>query len=280
MKLHTIDTGFFKLDGGAMFGSVPKSIWNRLNPANEHNMCNWAMRCLLIEDGDILILIDNGIGEKQSEKFFGYYYLNGEASLKKSLNKLGFGLDEITDVFLTHLHFDHCGGGVQWNSDRTKFEMTFPNAKYWTHKAHWEHALDSNPREKASFLKENLLPMQEAGHLYFVDDSGIFTDNMKFKVVGGHTESMMLPQISYKDKTILFAADLFPSTAHIPVNYVMAYDINPLETMKVRGEVLKEALENDFIIFYEHDPIVECSTVRITERGAYKSLDTFKLSEL
>jgi len=280
MKLHTIDTGFFKLDGGAMFGSVPKSIWNKLNPADENNMCNWAMRCLLVEDGDRLILIDNGMGDKQSEKFFGYYYLNGDDTLEKSLNKLGFGLDEITDVFLTHLHFDHCGGGVRWNKDRTKFEMTFPNGKYWTHKAQWEHALDSNPREKASFLKENLLPMQEAGHLYFVEESNVFSPNFSFKVVGGHTESMMLPQLKYKDKTILYAADLFPSTAHIPVNYVMAYDIRPLETMRTSAEILKEALENDFVIYYEHDAFVECSTVQLTERGAYKALDKFKLSEL
>jgi glyoxylase-like metal-dependent hydrolase (beta-lactamase superfamily II) len=280
MKLHTIDTGFFKLDGGAMFGSVPKSIWNKLNPADDKNMCNWAMRCLLVEQGDRLILIDNGIGEKQSEKFFGYYYLNGTDTLEKSLNKLGFGLDEITDVFLTHLHFDHCGGGVRWNKDRTKFEMTFPNAKYWTNKAHWAHALDSNAREKASFLKDNLLPMQESGYLHFVEDTNIFCDNFTFKVVGGHTESMMLPELTYKGRSILYAADLFPSTAHVPVNYVMSYDIKPLETMKTRETVLREALEKDTILYYEHDAFVECSTVQLTERGSFKSLDTFKLSEL
>lgn len=280
MKLHTINTGFFKLDGGAMFGSVPKSIWNKLNPADEKNLCNWAMRCLLIEDGDRLILIDNGIGDKQSDKFMGYYYLNGDDSLEKSINALGFGLDEITDVFLTHLHFDHCGGGVRWNEDRSAFKMTFPNAKYWTNEDHWKHALDSNPREKASFLKENLLPMQETGHLHFVNELENFANAFDIRVVGGHTESMMLPQIKYKDKTIVFCADLIPSTAHVPVNYVMAYDIHPLKSMTESEAFLKEVVEKDYILFYEHDPLIECSTVLRNERGAYKPADTFQLSEL
>lgn len=280
MKLHTIDTGFFKLDGGAMFGTVPKSIWNRLNPADSNNMCNWAMRCLLIEDGDRLILVDNGIGDKQDAKFMGYYYLNGDDSLKKSINALGFGLDEITDVFLTHLHFDHCGGGVQWNKDRTSFELTFPNATYWTHPKHWKHAMNSNPREKASFLTDNLMPMLDSGHLCFVEDTSNFGDFFDIRVVGGHTESMMLPQITYKGKTIVYCADLIPSTGHVPVNYVMAYDINPLQTMNESEAFLKEALENDYILFYEHDPLVECSTILKTERGAYKPKEKFKLSEL
>jgi glyoxylase-like metal-dependent hydrolase (beta-lactamase superfamily II) len=280
MKLHTIDTGFFKLDGGAMFGVVPKSIWKNLNPPDENNMCNWAMRCMLVEDGDRLILIDNGIGNKQSDKFFGYYYLNGDATLENSLRSKGFDYGDITDVFLTHLHFDHCGGGVKWNRDRTSFEMTFPNAKYWTHETHWKHALDSNAREKASFLKDNLLPMEEAGHLNFVDDSLQLTPNFKIRVVNGHTESMMLPQLNYKDKTVVFCADLIPSVGHIPVNYVMAYDIEPLASMRERGDFLNEALKNDYVLYFEHDPVVECGTVLKTERGSFKLDQGFDLSQL
>lgn len=280
MKLHTIDTGFFKLDGGAMFGVVPKSIWNRLNPADENNMCNWAMRCLLVEDGDRLILIDNGIGDKQSEKFFGYYYLNGNATLENSLKSKGFDFSDITDVFLTHLHFDHCGGGVKWNTDKTNFEMTFPNAKYWTHKDHWAHALDSNARERASFLKDNLLPMEEAGHLHFVENDLNFAPNFDIRVVNGHTESMMLPQLNYNGKTIVFCADLIPSIGHIPVNYVMAYDIEPLASMRERESFLNEAYDRDYILCFEHDPVIECGTVLKTDRGGFK-LDTgFKLSEI
>ena len=279
MKLHTIDTGFFKLDGGAMFGVVPKSIWNKINPADANNMCNWAMRCLLVEDEDRLILIDNGIGNKQDDKFMGYYYLNGDATLEGSLNKLGFTREDITDVFLTHLHFDHCGGGVRWNKDRTNFEMTFPNAKYWTHAMHWLHALDSNHREKASFLKENLLPMNEAGHLEFMNSDLKLTENFTVKVVNGHTEQMMIPLINYKGNTLAFCADLIPSVGHLPVNYVMAYDIDPLASMRERQNFLDEAMENDYTLFFEHDPNIECAKVIKNERGKFKAGETFKLSE-
>lgn len=280
MHLYTIDTGFFKLDGGAMFGVVPKSIWQKLNPADENNMCNWAMRCLLIEDGNRLILIDNGIGNKQSDKFFGFYYLNGDATLDLSLAKLGFHRDDITDVVLSHLHFDHCGGSVIWNSDRTKYQTAFKNAKYWSNKEHWQHALDSNPREKASFLTENIMPIQESGQLFFVENGNEVADFMTLPKVYGHTEAMMLPHINYKGQTIVFCADLIPSLGHLPVNYVMAYDIKPLESMRDRQSFLEQAVKNDFILFFEHDPINECCTVTKNERGQFVPERIFKLADL
>ncbi len=280
MHLYTIDTGFFKLDGGAMFGVVPKSIWQKLNPADENNMCNWAMRCLLIEDGNRLILIDNGIGNKQSDKFFGFYYLNGDATLDLSLAKLGFHRDDITDVVLSHLHFDHCGGSVIWNSDRTKYQTAFKNAKYWSNEEHWQHALDSNPREKASFLTENIMPIQESGQLFFVENGSEVADFMTLPKVYGHTEAMMLPHINYKGQTIVFCADLIPSLGHLPVNYVMAYDIKPLESMRDRQSFLEQAIKNDFILFFEHDPINECCTVTKNERGQFVPERIFKLADL
>ena len=280
MHLYTIDTGFFKLDGGAMFGVVPKSIWQKLNPADENNMCNWAMRCLLIEDGNRLILIDNGIGNKQSDKFFGFYYLNGDATLDLSLAKLGFHRDDITDVVLSHLHFDHCGGSVIWNSDRTKYQTAFKNAKYWSNKEHWQHALDSNPREKASFLTENIMPIQESGQLFFVENGNEVADFMTLPKVYGHTEAMMLPHINYKGQTIVFCADLIPSLGHLPVNYVMAYDIKPLESMRDRQSFLEQAIKNDFILFFEHDPINECCSVTKNERGQFVPEKIFKLADL
>jgi glyoxylase-like metal-dependent hydrolase (beta-lactamase superfamily II) len=280
MHLYTIDTGFFKLDGGAMFGVVPKSIWQKLNPADENNMCNWAMRCLLIEDGNRLILIDNGIGNKQSDKFFGFYCLNGDATLDLSLAKLGFHRDDITDVVLSHLHFDHCGGSVIWNSDRTKYQTAFKNAKYWSNEEHWQHALDSNPREKASFLTENIMPIQESGQLFFVENGSEVADFMTLHKVYGHTEAMMLPHINYKGQTIVFCADLIPSLGHLPVNYVMAYDIKPLESMRDRQSFLEQAIKNDFILFFEHDPINECCSVTKNERGQFVPERIFKLADL
>jgi len=280
MHLYTIDTGFFKLDGGAMFGVVPKSIWQKLNPGDENNMCNWAMRCLLIEDGNRLILIDNGIGNKQSDKFFGFYYLNGDATLDLSLAKLGFHRDDITDVVLSHLHFDHCGGSVIWNSDRTKYQTAFKNAKYWSNEEHWQHALDSNPREKASFLTENIMPIQESGQLFFVENGNEVADFMTLPKVYGHTEAMMLPHINYKGQTIVFCADLIPSLGHLPVNYVMAYDIKPLESMRDRQSFLEQAIKNDFILFFEHDPVNECCTITKNERGQFVPERIFKLADL
>lgn len=279
MKLYAINAGYFKLDGGAMFGVVPKSIWQNLNPADENNMCNWAMRCLLIEDEGRKILIDNGMGDKQSEKFFGYYYLNGDDTLDKSLAKRGFTRDDITDVFLTHLHFDHCGGSIMREGE--KLVPAFKNATYWSNEKHWKWATEPNDREKASFLKENILPIQESGKLQFIEPKeGIdFTENIKIRFVNGHTESMMLPEIKYKDKTIVYMADLFPSVAHIPVPYVMAYDIRPLETLVEKKSFLQEALDKNFILFFEHDCENECSTLQLTERGI-RSKETFKLESI
>ncbi|MCB9245797.1 MAG: MBL fold metallo-hydrolase [Flavobacteriales bacterium] len=276
MRLATIHTGNFRLDGGAMFGVVPKSIWNRLNPSDENNMCNWAMRSLLVEDGNRLILIDNGIGDKQSEKFFSYYYLNGEHSLKRSLHAVGVDFGDITDVILTHLHFDHCGGSVQWNSSRDRLETVFPNARYWSHRDHWHFAFNPNAREKASFLQENMAPIEEAGQLEFVGEDGRISDNITVFPVYGHTEAMIIPKINYKGRTLVFAADLIPSAAHVPVNYVMAYDIRPLVSMEESELFLREAVENNYTLFYEHDLLNECGTVIQTERG-FRSGDTFDL---
>ncbi|MDH5365533.1 MAG: MBL fold metallo-hydrolase [Cyclobacteriaceae bacterium] len=279
MKLHVINTGFFKLDGGAMFGVVPKSLWSRTNVPDANNLCTWAMRCLLIEEGDRLILVDNGIGNKQSEKFFSHYYLHGEDSLIGSLNNAGFSEDDITDVFMTHLHFDHCGGGVYYNNDN-KPELTFKNAKYWSNENHWQWATVPNPREKASFLSENILPIQESGHLNFVD----IVNNSNFNAfdiitMDGHTEKQMLPKIKYKDHTIVFVADLLPSTGHIPLPYVMGYDTRPLLTMDEKGRFLVEAADNNYVLFLEHDGVNECCTVKHTEKGV--RLDkTFPLSEI
>jgi glyoxylase-like metal-dependent hydrolase (beta-lactamase superfamily II) len=281
MKLHPIHAGLFKLDGGAMFGVVPKSIWSRTNASDEYNMCTWALRCLLIEDGNRLILIDNGIGDKQDEKFFSHFHLHGNYTLESSLKTAGFSFEDITDVFLTHLHFDHCGGGVQWkNRDGRIAETVFPNATYWSNEDHWQWATQPNPREKASFLKENLSPMQESGQLKFINPN----DNNPFEqfdilYVNGHTDKMMIPHIKYKDKTIVFAADLLPSTGHIPLPYVMSYDTRPLLTLEEKRTFLKKATEENFIIFFEHDSVNECCTLKMTERGP--RLDrTFPLTEL
>jgi len=279
MKLHTIDTGFFKLDGGAMFGVVPKTIWNKSNPADENNLCTWAMRCLLLEDGNRLILIDTGIGNKQDAKFFSYYYLHGDASLNSSLAKLGFSADDITDVFLTHLHFDHVGGAVKRNEER--LIPTFRNATYWSNKQHWDWAVNPNDREKASFLKENILPIQESGQLKFIDaqDNVHFMDGFDVRFVYGHTDAMMLPLISYKGKKLLYMADLLPSVGHLPLPYVMAYDMFPLTTLNEKKIFLSEALEKEYILYFEHDPVNECCTLQQTEKGI-KVKDTFRLNEL
>lgn len=289
MKLYSINTGFFKLDGGAMFGVVPKQIWNKLNPADENNLCNWAMRCLLIEDGDRLILIDNGIGDKQDAKFMGHYHLHGDETLTSSLAKHGFSKDDITDVILTHLHFDHCGGSIVREKDR--LVPAFKNAIFWSNERHWHWATEPNMREKASFLKENILPIQESGQLRFVhshvdqfDTAGKllstpFNENMQLRFVNGHTDAMMLPQIQYKGKTILYMADLLPAAAHLPTPYVMAYDMQPLITLKEKISVLDEALQNDYILFFEHDPQIECCTLQNTEKGI-RMKDAFKLSDL
>jgi len=279
MQLYTIETGYFKLDGGAMFGVVPKVLWSRTNPADNNNLCPWAMRSLLIEDGNKLILVDNGIGDKQDDSFLKHYYLHGDVNLHASLAKHGFSADDITDVFLTHLHFDHCGGSVKWNKDRTSFEMTFKNAKYWSNKKHWEWAVRPNNREKASFLKENILPMEESGQLSFVDKSDNSFDYFDILFVDGHTDAQMIPHINYKGKIIVFAADLLPSTGHIPLAYVMGYDTKPLITLQEKEIFLNKAVDNEYIIYLQHDNYNECCTLKKTEKGV--RLDsTFKLSEI
>ncbi len=311
MKLYSINTGYFKLDGGAMFGVVPKSIWNKLNPADENNMCSWALRCLLIEDEGKLILIDNGMGDKQDDKFFGHYYLHGDDTLDKSLAQHGFATDDITDVFLTHLHFDHCGGSII--RDGEKLVPAFKNATYWSNENHWNWATKPNDREKARFLKENILPTQESGQLKFLsvfressvvgigagegasltsDDSPLtihdsrltthhspLTTHFSFYTVNGHTDAMMLPKINYNGKTIVFMADLLPSAAHIPLPYVMAYDMFPLTTLHEKKLFLTEAQQNDYVLFFEHDPLIECCNLQMTEKGIRVN-ETFKLSDL
>ena len=286
MKLYSIETELFKLDGGAMFGVVPKVMWSKHNWPAENNLCTWAMRCLLIEDGKRLILVDNGMGNKQSKKFLSYYYLHGEHTLDTSLAAHGFSKEDITDVFLTHLHFDHCGGSIIREGD--KLVPAFKNAIYWSNQEHWNWAIYPNEREKASFLKENILPIQESGQLQFIevvnveDDKLIetsFTENVTIRFVSGHTEKMMLPQIQYNNKTIVFMADLLPSTAHIPLPYIMAYDMFPLTTLWEKKTFLSEALKNNYILFFEHDPKHECCTLHETERGI-REKDVFKLSEV
>ncbi|MES2763131.1 MAG: MBL fold metallo-hydrolase [Bacteroidota bacterium] len=279
MQLYSINTGHFKLDGGAMFGVVPKSLWNKVNPADNNNMCSWAMRCLLVQDGKRLILIDNGMGNKQDDKFFGYYYLHGNDTLDKSLAKHGFHRDDITDVFLTHLHFDHCGGSIEYNADRTKLTPAFKNATYWSNNKHWDWAMNPNPREKASFLKENILPIQESGQLKFIDGTQELIPGFKIQEVFGHTEAMMLPLITYKNTTIAFMADLIPSAGHLPIPYVMGYDMRPLNTLQEKELMLKQALENNCTLFFEHDPTIECCSLIRTERGI-KMDKSFDLKEL
>ncbi len=284
MKLYPIETGNFKLDGGAMFGVVPKTIWQRTNPADSNNLIDIAARSLLIEDGNRLILIDTGMGDKQSDKFFGYYYRWGDFSIDKSLAKHGFHKDDITDVFMTHLHFDHCGGSIQWNKDRTGYEPVFKNATFWTDKSHWQWAIEPNLREKASFLKENLLPMQESGQLKFVSrNQKTFLDNSElgFAIlfVDGHTEKQMIPHIGYKGKTLVFTADLVPTVGHIPVPYFTGYDTRPLLTLKEKDLFMNTAVEKDLYLFFEHDAHNEICTLQATDKGV-RLKETFRFDEL
>ena len=277
MKIYPINTGYFKLDGGAMFGVVPKSIWQRTNPADANNMCSWALRSMLIEDGNKLTLIDTGMGDKQSAKFFGYYFMYGDDTLDKSLAQYGFNRDDITDVFLTHLHFDHCGGAIKWNKDKTGYEPAFKNAKFWSNKKHWNWATQPNPREKASFLKENINPIEESGQLNFIDTPNndfIVPTPLGFDVIiaNGHTDAQMCPVIDYKGEKLVFVADLLPSTGHIPLPYVMGYDTRPLLTIEDRKQFYKLALDNNYKIFLEHDSVNELCTLKDTEKGA--RLDT------
>ena len=267
MRIYPIETGNFKLDGGAMFGVVPKTIWQKTNPADDKNMISMGMRCMLIEDGDRLTLIDTGIGNKQSDKFFGYYYMFGNFSLDASLAKYGFHRDEITDVFLTHLHFDHCGGVIQWNNDKTGFMPAFKNAKVWSNEEHWQWAIEPNAREKASFLKENIQPIKENGQLNFISKNSQNQIGFEVLFMDGHTEKQMLPKIQYHGKTVVFMADLLPTAGHIPLPYVMGYDTRPLLTLQEKEIFLKEAADKEFYLFLEHDAYNELITVKHTEKG-------------
>ena len=281
MKIYPIEAGNFKLDGGAMFGVVPKSIWSRTNPADANNLIDIAARCMLIEDGDRLILIDNGMGDKQSDKFFGYYYRWGDHSIDQSLKNYGFHRDDVTDIFMTHLHFDHTGGAIQWNKDHTGYEPAFKNAKFWTNENHWQWATNPNDREKASFLKENLIPMQESGHLHFVnrtEESFVAKSELGFGIffADGHTEKQMLPQVTYQDKTIVFMADLVPTLGHLPVPYVTGYDTRPLLSIDEKAAFLSKAADENFYLWLEHDAHNEIVTVQHTEKGVrVKDIYTF-----
>jgi len=272
MKIYPIETGNFKLDGGAMFGVVPKVLWQRTNPADSNNLIDMSLRTMLIEDGNRLILIDTGVGNKQSDKFFSHYYMFGDFSLDTSLAKHGFHRDDITDVFLTHLHFDHCGGSIQWNKDKTGYEPTFKNAKFWSNKNHWQWAVEPNVREKASFLKENINPIEASGQLNFVNlptNNFVQNSELGFDILfaDGHTEKQMIPHIQYKDKTIVFMADLLPTVGHIPLPYVMGYDTRPLLTMDEKAAFLNKAADNNYLLFLEHDAANELCTVKHTEKG-------------
>ena len=279
MKIYPIQTGNFKLDGGAMFGVVPKTIWQKTNPADSNNMIDMGMRSLLIEDGQRLILIDTGMGNKQSDKFFGYYYQFGNFSLDTSLATYGFHRDDITDVFLTHLHFDHCGGSIQWNKDKTGYEPAFKNANFWSNQEHWNWAVSPNPREKASFLKENILPIQESGQLNFITENPLQQVGFDVLKMDGHTEKQMLPKISYQGKTIVFMADLLPTIGHIPVPYVMGYDTRPLLTIKEKEVFLTEAADNQYFLFLEHDAYSEICTVQHTSKGV-RLKETHKFKDI
>ncbi|MBW7847253.1 MAG: MBL fold metallo-hydrolase [Bacteroidales bacterium] len=279
MKLYPIETGNLRLDGGAMFGVVPKVLWQKVYPADENNLCNWAMRCLLIVDGDRRILIDNGVGNKQDEKWLSHYYLNGDATLESSLAEAGFKPEDITDMVITHMHFDHCGGSVKWNSDRTDFELAFPNATYWTSKRQFDWATHPNRREEASFLKENIMPIYESGKLRLIETEGEYIPNITFKLFDGHTEGQLIPYIRYNGRVIAFMADLLPSTAHIPMPWIMAYDTKPLVTLKDKERFYDDALAGDFVLFFEHDLYNEACTLHQTPKGV-RVKQSGKLAEL
>jgi glyoxylase-like metal-dependent hydrolase (beta-lactamase superfamily II) len=268
MRLFVIDAGNFKLDGGSMFGVVPKSIWQKSIPADENNMCNFNMRCLLIEEGNKLILIDTGMGEKQPEKWQSYYYRNGDGNLKTSIRNAGYDVSEVTDVVLSHLHFDHCGGAVEWNSSKEYYQPTFSNAKYWTHSEHYSSALSPNQRERATFLHENIAPLAEAGQLSFIDkDARDFSDNFEFTFVDGHTEKMIMTVVDYQGKKIAFAADTVPTFAHVHVPFVMSYDIAPLVTMTEKDHFLNRAITEDLIVLFDHDVENQAAKIVKTDRG-------------
>ncbi|GAB3976569.1 MBL fold metallo-hydrolase [Spirosoma terrae] len=265
MSLQMIDTGFFKLDGGAMFGVVPKPLWQKLNPADDLNRCTWAMRCLLYEANNRLLLVDTGIGDKQDAKFFGHYDLSGDATLRSSIRAAGYDLTDVTDVLLTHLHFDHVGGAVKRTDDT--LTPVFENATYWVHPAHWQWAVHPNPREKASFLRENIMPLQESGQLQFLTENPFPFTDIDLRYVDGHTEKMVLPVFQINGRSVAYMADLIPSSGHIPLPYVMSYDVRPLLTMDEKAKLLQQAADENWILLFEHDPVTEAATVEMTEKG-------------
>ena len=278
MKVHSIHISNFKLDGGAMFGVVPKILWKKQYPADENNLCNWALRSVLVDTGDRKILVDNGCGDKQDAKFFSHLYLNGGYGLDGALDRYGYTPEDITDMVLTHLHFDHCGGGVKFNPEKTGFELTFPNAKYWVSRQQWEWAMNPNTREAASYLKDNMLPMEESGQLFFIEENTELYPGFSVRLFNGHTEGQIIPFIRYNNKTIVFTADLIPSTVHIPVPWIMGYDTRPLMVMEEKESFIKEAFENGYILFFEHDVFHECCNLQKTPKGI-RSKDTFTLEE-
>lgn len=279
MNLYPIETGNLKLDGGAMFGVVPKVLWQKQYPADEKNLCNWAMRCLLIEDEDRLILIDNGIGEKQEHDFLKHYHLNGDDTLERSLDKHGFSPRDITDMILTHLHFDHCGGSIKLSDDMASYELAFPNATYWVSRAQYEWATAPNHRESASYLKENIYPIQESGRLKLIEVEGEILPNISVRIYNGHTEGQVIPLVNYHGRTLAFMADLLPSVYHVPMPWIMAYDTRPLVTLEDKTRFYNEAVPGDYILFFEHDLYNECCTLEETTKGV-RVKETFKLSEI
>ena len=279
MNLYPIETGNLRLDGGAMFGVVPKVLWQKQYPADENNLCNWAMRCLLIEDEDRLILIDNGIGDKQEQSFLKHYYLNGDDTLEKSLSKYRFSPHDVTDMILTHLHFDHCGGSIKYNDDNTAYELAFPNATYWVSKSQYEWAINPNHRESASFLKENIFPIEESGQLKLIEEEGQILPNISVRIYNGHTEGQVIPLINYHGRTLAFMADLLPAVTHIPMPWIMAYDTKPLLTLDDKEKFYNEAVPGDYVLFFEHDLYNECCTLQDTPKGV-RVKETFKLAEI
>jgi glyoxylase-like metal-dependent hydrolase (beta-lactamase superfamily II) len=277
MKLFPIHITNFKIDGGAMFGVVPKVLWQSKYPANEDNLCNWALRSLLIDTGERIILIDNGYGDKQDKKFFSHVYLNGGDGLEGALKKHGYSFDDITDMILTHLHADHCGGGVKFNADRTGYELTFKNATYWVSKPHWDWAMNPNKQEGAAFLKENLLPMMESGKLWFIEKNTELYPGISLRLFNGHTVGQIIPFINIGEKTVVFVADLIPSAAHIPLVWNMAYDIRPMDMLQEKEDFLNEAADNNYTLIFQHDLYNECCTVHHTEKGV-RVKETFKLN--